>query len=145
MRKLIVIALASASLVACGSKTYYITETVPTTEVEDTTTTKAPRTTAPKPVYTTQPFSGSYLTVTEQNYVDGIHELFSGVVYLSDDELINAGYTTCSSLRAGMTGDQMMEVLINASGYDAEILELLSVVVASAIVWFCPDQAWKVG
>lgn len=144
MHKFLVAVVASVSLIGCGSKTYYITETAPTTEVEDSTTTKAPRTTAPKPAYTTQPFSGSYLTTTEQNYVDGIHELFSGVVYLSDGELIDAGYTTCSSLRAGMTGNQMMEVLINASGYDAEILELLSVVVASAIVWFCPDQAWKI-
>ncbi len=143
MKKLLLVA-SLIFIAACGSKTYYITETVPASAGEkSTTTTAVQRTTVPKPVYTTQPSYGS--NYDDDMFVATVYDLFSGAIYLSDDDLINTGRSTCVSLRNGMTGDQLMEVLITSSGYDESILELLSAVVASAIVWYCPEQAWKVG
>ena len=140
MRKLIVIALL-ASLAACGSKTYYVSQTAAPTEAP-TTTKPRPTTTAPKPVYTTQPSYGS--SYDEDMFVASVYDLFSGPIFVSDYEMIKTGRMTCASLQSGMTGDQLFDTLIDASNYDAQTLEFLSAIVASAIVWFCPEQAWKI-
>lgn len=143
MKKLLIVA-SLIFVTACGSKTYYITETVPATDAKSTTTTsKPPRTTAPKPVYTTQPNYGS--SYDEEMFVQSVYDLYPGVIYLADEDLIETGRMTCTSLRSGLTGDQLMQVLVESSGYDQSLLDLLSALAASAIVWFCPDQAWKIG
>lgn len=145
MRKILFVAAASLSIAACGSKTYYISETAPSTKAPATTTTDAPVATAPKPVYTTQPSYGSSLSFNEQNFIDSVYNLFPGSIYLSDQDLLDSGYLTCTSLQSGMTGDQLAAVLLESSEGDPEIFDLLSAIAASAIVYFCPDQSWKVG
>lgn len=143
MRKVLIAGML-VFLVACGSKTYYVTEVAPTTEAPATTKPARTTTTMPRPVYTTQPrYNDS--SYDDRMFVASVHELYSDRVYTSDQELIKTGRLTCSALQSGMTANELYESLLSASGYDPSMLEFLSVVAASAIAWYCPDQAWKLG
>jgi hypothetical protein len=128
--------VALLALTACGSKTYYVTSTdAPTTTVKVTKTTDAPiATSAPEPVYT-----------DEDEFIYDIYNRYDETIYLEDQDMIEAGYTTCDALRNGMSGYEVLEVIISSGGGVSSIEELLGIVVASAVVNFCPEQAYKFG
>jgi hypothetical protein len=134
MKRLIPIIVGTLVLVGCGTKTVYVTSTeAPDTTVKVTKTTDAPiATPAPQPAYT-----------TEDEFIYDIYNGYDETIYLEDQDMIDAGYATCDALRNGMSGYEVLEVIISSGGGIPSIQELLGTVVASAVVNFCPEQAYK--
>jgi hypothetical protein len=134
MKRLIPIIVGALVLVGCGTKTVYVTSTeAPDTTVKVVKTTDAPiATPAPEPVYT-----------DEDEFIYDINNGYDETIYLEDQDMIDAGYTTCDALRNGMSGYEVLEVIISSGGGIPSIEELLGTVVASAVVNFCPEQAYK--
>jgi hypothetical protein len=131
--------VALLALTACGSKTYYVTSTdAPTTTVKVTKTTDAPIAT---PAPTQPPVAWS----DEEEFISDIYNGYDETIYLEDQDMIDAGYTTCDALRNGMSGYEVLEVIISSGGGISSIEELLGTVVASAVVNFCPEQTYKFG
>lgn len=122
-------------LTACGgTKTVYVINTdAPDTTVKQTTTTDAPIAIAPAPapVYT-----------TEDEFIFDIETSY-GPILIDDATVIEVGYATCTFLRGGGTSAGLLMAMNGAIGNGVE-QEFVVAVVASAVVNFCPDQAWKV-
>jgi hypothetical protein len=137
MKKVFALALSIMALTACGSKTVYVTSTEvpnsPETTVTVVKTTDAPiATAAPEPTYT-----------TEDEFIYDIETSYDGTIYLENQDMIDAGNATCDGLRSGMSGYDVLDVILSSSGGVASVEELLGTVVASAVVNFCPEQQWK--
>ena len=134
MKRLIPIIIGTLVLVGCGSKTVYVTSTeAPDTTVKVTKTTDAPIATgAPEPVYS-----------DEEEFIYDIYSETSGPIYLEDQDMIDTGYVVCDGLRSGMSGYDALDAIVSSSGGIASVEELLTNVVASAVVNFCPEQAYK--
>jgi hypothetical protein len=135
MKRLIPIIVGALVLVGCGTKTVYVTSTEVPNSPETTVvkTTDAPiATSGPEPVYT-----------DEDEFIYDIYNGYDETIYLEDQDMIDAGYTTCDALRNGMSGYEVLEVIISSGGGIPSIEELLGTVVASAVVNFCPEQAYK--
>jgi hypothetical protein len=135
MKKSIFI-VALLALTACGSKTVYVTSTeAPDTTVKVVKTTDAPiATPAPEPAYT-----------DEDEFIADIYNENTGPIYLEDQDLIDTGYAVCDGLRSGMTGYDALDAIVSSSEGDTAVEELLINVTASAVVNFCPEQAYKFG
>ena len=136
MKRIIPIIIGTLALVGCGTKTVYVTSTdAPDTTVKVVKTTDAPiATSAPEPAYT-----------TEDEFIYDINNGYDETIYLEDQDMIDAGYTTCDALRNGMSGYEVLEVIISSGGGVSSIEELLTTVVASAVINFCPEQQYKFG
>ena len=134
MKRLIPIIIGTLILVGCGSKTYYVTSTdAPTTTVKVTKTTDAPiATSAPEPVYT-----------DEDEFIYDINTSYDNTIYLEDQDMIDAGYATCDALRSGSTAYDTLSAITSSAEGDPDIEALLTSVVASAIINFCPEQEYK--
>ena len=134
MKRLIPIIIGTLVLVGCGSKTVYVTSTeAPDTTVKVTKTTDAPIATgAPEPVYS-----------DEEEFLYDIYSETSDPIYLEDQDMIDTGYVVCDGLRSGMSGYDALDAIVSSSGGIASVEELLTNVVASAVVNFCPEQAYK--
>ena len=134
MKRLIPIIIGTLVLVGCGSKTVYVTSTeAPDTTVKVTKTTDAPiATSAPEPVYS-----------DEEEFIYDIYSETSDPIYLEDQDMIDTGYVVCDGLRSGMSGYDALDAIVSSSGGIASVEELLTSVVASAVVNFCPEQAYK--
>lgn len=132
MKRTIAIAIGTLALVSCGgTKTIYVTSTeAPETTVKVTKTTDAPIAVAPS-------------WSVEEEFILDIEGNYDNVIYLSDSELIDAGYTTCIALENGMTGYEALEIIVSSADGDPDIESLLTSVVASAVVNFCPEQEYK--
>lgn len=132
-RKLLLVLGLPLALVACGSKTYYVTSTdAPTTTVKVTKTTDAPIAIAPEPVYT-----------PEEEFIYDVGSEYNGEFGVSDQDMIDAGYLTCSTLRGGASGNEVVNALSSSAGGDPDIESFLSAIIASAVVNFCPEQQYK--
>ena len=135
-RKLLLVLGLPLALVACGSKTYYVTNTEvpnsPETTVKVVKTTDAPIAT-PAPSTWTE----------EDEFIFDINESYGGDPGVSDAEMIEAGYLTCTTLRGGASGYEIVEVLSSSAGGDPDIEEFLSAVIASAVINLCPEQQYK--
>ena len=137
-RKLLLVLGLSLALVACGSKTYYVTSTEapnsPETTEKVVKTTDAPiATSAPEPVYT-----------DEDEFIYDIETSYDKYIYVSDEQMIDTGYATCAALRSGSSGYDVLNSIINSADGDADSEDFLtSVVVASAVINFCPEQEYK--
>ena len=134
MKRLIPIIIGTLVLVGCGSKTIYVTSTdAPNTTVKVAKTTNAPiATPAPEPVYT-----------DEDEFIYDIENNYSLPIYLDEQDMIETGYTTCDGLQAGLSGMEVIEVVISSAEGDSRIEELLLTIVSAAVVNFCPEQAYK--
>jgi hypothetical protein len=131
--------VALLALTACGSKTVYVTSTeAPDTTVKVTKTTDAPIAT---PAPTQPPVAWS----DEEEFIADIYNENTGPIYLEDQDLIDAGYAVCDGLRSGMTGYDALDAIVSSSEGDTAVEELLINVTASAVVNFCPEQAYKFG
>jgi len=134
MKRLIPIIIGTLALVGCGSKTVYVTSTeAPDTTVKVTKTTDAPiATSGPEPVYT-----------DEDEFIYDINTSYGNSIYLEDQDMIDAGRATCDALRSGSSAYETISAIASSADGDPDIEELLTSVVASAIINFCPDQQYK--
>jgi hypothetical protein len=134
MKRIIPIIIGTLVLVGCGSKTVYVTSTeAPDTTVKVVKTTDAPiATPAPEPVYT-----------DEDEFIYDINTSYDNAIYLEDQDMIDAGRATCDALRSGSSAYETISAIASSAGGDPDIEELLTSVVASAIINFCPDQQYK--
>jgi hypothetical protein len=134
MKRLIPIIIGTLVLVGCGSKTYYVTSTdAPTTTVKVTKTTDAPiATSAPEPVFT-----------DEDEFIYDVETGYDNTIYLEDQDMIDAGRATCDALRSGSTAYDTFDAILSSADGDSDIEALLTTVVASAVVNFCPEQQYK--
>jgi len=134
MKRLIPIIIGTLALTACGSKTVYVTSTeAPDTTVKVVKTTDAPiATPAPEPVYT-----------DEDEFIYDINTSYDNTIYLEDQDMIDAGRATCDALRSGSSAYETISAIASSADGDPDIEELLTSVVASAIINFCPDQQYK--
>jgi hypothetical protein len=134
MKRIIPIIIGTLALTACGSKTVYVTSTeAPDTTVKVVKTTDAPiATPAPEPVYT-----------DEDEFIYDINTSYGNTIYLEDQDMIDAGRATCDALRSGSSAYETISAIASSAGGDPDIEELLTSVVASAIINFCPDQQYK--
>jgi len=137
MKKIIIATSILLTLTACGSKTVYVTSTdATTTTVKVTKTTDAPIAT---PAPTQPPVAWS----DEEEFIADIYNENTGPIYLEDQDLIDTGYAVCDGLRSGMTGYDALDAIVSSSEGDTAVEELLINVTASAVVNFCPEQAYK--
>ena len=134
MKRIIPIIIGTLALVGCGSKTVYVTSTeAPDTTVKVVKTTDAPiATSGPEPVYT-----------DEDEFIYDINTSYDNAIYLEDQDMIDAGRATCEALRNGGTAYETISAIASSAGGDPDIEELLTSVVASAILNFCPEQEYK--
>jgi hypothetical protein len=105
----------------------------PETTVKVVKTTDAPiATAAPEPVYT-----------TEDEFIYDINTSYDNTIYLEDQDMIDAGYATCDALRSGSSAYETISAIASSADGDPDIEQLLTSVVASAIINFCPEQQYK--
>ena len=118
------LAIGALVLVGCGGTTERIVY-MPSTDAPATTpkTTDAPIAVAPS-------------ISAEDQFIRDIENSY-GRVYDKQD-VIETGRLTCSTLRGGATAYDIVSAITNTGGDD-----YITVIVASAITNFCPDQAWK--
>ena len=136
MKRLIPIIITTLALTACGSKTYYVTDTEvpnsPETGYDTTDTTDAPIATAAPSTWT-----------EEDEFIFDINESYGSNTGVSDDEMIESGYLVCTTLRGGASGYEIVEALSSSTNGDRDVEEFLSAVIASAVINFCPEQQYK--
>ena len=140
MKKIIIATSILLTLTACGSKTVYVTDTEvpnsPETTVRVVKTTDAP-------IATPAPTQAPAVWTDEDEFIADIYNENSGPIYLEDYDLIETGYAVCEGLRSGMSGYDALDAIVSSSEGNAGVEELLTNVTASAVVNFCPEQAYK--
>ena len=137
MKRIIPIIIGTLALVGCGSKTVYVTDTKvpnnPETGYDTTDTTDAPiATSGPEPVYT-----------DEDEFIYDINTRYDNTIYLEDQDMIDAGYATCEALRSGSSAYDVLSAITSSADGNPDTEKLLAIVVASAVVNFCPEQQYK--
>ena len=144
MKKFAALTALLITLAACGeTKTVYVVDTLPpemTTAAPKTTTTK------PRPTTTVARYipPTNYYTYDEQAYIDGLYSLYSGIIYLTDDELLDMAYAICSTLDTGITLQALIVVLSRELSFaSADTVEFVSALMASAIYNLCPEHTWQ--
>lgn len=125
MKKIIFGTLAVLSLSACGKETVIreVLVTTPTTEVEETTTTK-------------------YVAPPTNKFDEYLYDLreFSGQANTMDDAfLIEFGSLVCDAFDSGSSLEDVVEVLAKYSDGNSDD-ELYAGVVYSAVVNICPEH-----
>ena len=125
------LAIGVLGLAACGGTTTERIVYVP----ESTTTTM------PKVVKTTDAPIAAYSD--DDEFVASVENLYGGYTGVTDQDMIDSGRATCESLRAGATAQQIADAANNSADGDYDIYNLLSSVIASAVVVYCPEQGWK--
>jgi len=79
----------------------------------------------------------------EDEFIYDINTSYDNAIYLEDQDMIDAGRATCDALRSGSSAYETISAIASSAGGDPDIEELLTSVVASAIINFCPDQQYK--
>lgn len=133
MKKLL--ALSALALASCGGTTTEKIVYMPATEAP---TTKAPQTT--KAPVVTQPVVQYSI---EDEFIYDIESSY-GTIYMSEQTVIEVGYSTCAFLRSGGTADELYASMEGAAISSGGDINFIVAVVASALANLCPDQAWKV-
>jgi hypothetical protein len=118
---------------ACGgTKTVYVDSTdgykVSTTPKATDAPIATPAPTLPPPAWS-----------AEDEFLYDISQSYDGIIYVSDSEMIETGYTVCAALEGGASGGEVVAAIVGAGGDT----EFLTSVVASAVLNFCPGQQWK--
>ena len=140
MKKIIIATSILLTLTACGSKTVYVTSTEVPNSPE--TTEKVVKTTD-APIATPAPTQAPAVWTDEDEFIADIYNENSGPIYLEDYDLIETGYAVCEGLRSGMSGYDALDAIASSAEGNAAVEELLINVTASAVVNFCPEQAYK--
>ena len=140
MKKIIIATSILLTLTACGSKTVYVTDTEVPNSPE--TTVKVVKTTD-APIATPAPTQAPAVWTDEDEFIADIYNENSGPIYLEDYDLIETGYAVCEGLRSGMSGYDAIDAIASSAEGNAAVEELLINVTASAVVNFCPEQAYK--
>jgi len=134
MKRLIPIIIGVLALTACGSKTYYVTSTeAPVKTTDAPIATPAPSDTYAPPVTWTE----------EDEFIYDIESSYDRPIFLDDDDMIETGHVTCTSLQSGMSGYDVIDAITSSAQGDSDIEELFGTIVASAVVNFCPEQSYK--
>lgn len=138
MKRAMVIGTLALVLAGCGgTETVYVTATdSPTTTARATTTTTTTTTDAPV---------GNYLPPVNptDEFLLQVASSYDGPIYVTDSEMISAGYAVCASLDSGVSAEEVATAVAGASGSDPNTMEFLVAVTASAVLTFCPSHAWK--
>lgn len=125
-----VVGVCAALLVGCaGERTVYVT--VDSTKPAPTTVARSTSSSS-----TTEPRVSA-----EDEFIWAIEQAY-GPITMDDYEVIDTGRQTCSFLRGGASAYDLMDAIESSSYGDGR--EFVTVVVASAITYFCPDQAYKI-
>lgn len=134
MKKILIATSILLTLTACGSKTYYVTSTdAPATTVKVPKTTDAPiATSGPEPIYT-----------DEDEFIYDIENNYDLPIYLDEQDMIETGYVTCTGLQSGLSGMEVIDVVVASAEGNSNIEDLLITIVASAVTNFCPEQQYK--
>lgn len=139
MKRILTLTIGALALVACGSKTVYITQEAPTTTVKVTKTTDAPiATPAPSDTY-----APPVTWTAEDEFISDVEMGYDNTIYLQDQDMIDAGRATCDALQSGSSAYDVLSAITSSADGDSNIEELLGTVVASAVVNFCPEQSYK--
>ena len=137
MKKILIATSILLTLTACGSKTVYVTSTeAPDTTVKVVKTTDAP-------IATPAPTQAPAVWNDEDEFIYDIENNYDLPIYLDEQDMIETGYVTCTGLQSGLSGMEVIEVVISSAEGDSRIEDLLITIVASAVTNFCPEQQYK--
>ena len=125
---------AIATLLAVGALTSCTIEQ-PYQQPSDMPATAEP---APTPA-PTQPPAPAYSV--EENFTEAVRMVHQGPVYVSDRELLDAGWSVCEGAANGVTADQMM-ALVESSASDQDTYNLLMEVTFAALMILCPEYEY---
>jgi hypothetical protein len=129
-----IIGVIAITLASCGgTKTVYVTDSSPETTPETTDA----------PIATPAPTEAPVVYTDEDEFIYDINTSYDNAIYLEDQDMIDAGYATCEALRSGGTAYETISAIASSADGDPDIEELLTSVVASAILNFCPEQEYK--
>jgi hypothetical protein len=125
MKRLLIGIAVIASLSSC---TIEKTITSPPTTTKTTIVTKKP-TTTPAPTHTSkvQAFLVAAKTVD---------------IPLNDNEIIKIGNGVCDAAQAGLSIQDIASTIVDSADGDETIMEMLSSVTASALMFLCPEMAY---
>ena len=98
--------------------------------------------TTPSPTTIQTPASSRQ--TNEDSFVEAIHIAHNGPVYVSDWELIDAGQGVCDGLESGATSQDMVKIAWDAADGDEDIYNLLIIVSAAAVAYFCPEYEYVI-
>lgn len=130
MKRILIISLLG--LAACGGTNTEKIVYMPATDAPTTTVRVVKTTDAPIAAYS-----------DDDEFVASVENLYGGSTGVTDQDMIDSGRATCESLRAGATAQQIADAANNSADGDYDIYNLLSSVIASAVVVYCPEQGWK--
>lgn len=143
MKKIILIAMALGLLTACGG-----TETVYVPIQMTMPPTTAPATTAPPTTERYVPPTTESRADMEDLYISAVRAKTTELWSISDNDLLELGYMTCSHFQRGGTNDDLINTIIVA-GIDNGVSEQTMVDMAGAtgvaVAILCPEYAWKLG
>lgn len=126
------LALGALVLAGCGGTTTEKIVYVPATDAP-TTTVKKTTTTTDAPVMLTD----------EDQYLMSIYAVYDGDIYASDDLLIDIGYAMCGLFRDGGNSWTASQTIVEALPGDPNAQILATAATAAAVIYFCPDQSYK--
>lgn len=131
-------ALVLAALAGCtGTKeTVYVPMPV----------TAAP-TTVTLPVITTPPTTESRASL-EDLYIRGVRSGTTELWSLSDADLLDLGYMTCSHFQRGGTNDDLINAIVVAgidNGVSEGVITDMAGATGVAVAILCPEYAWMLG
>lgn len=124
--KLLVFSLVA--LVGCTS----VYEVAPSTTATTFTPAK-PRPTQP-PIESTD----------EAGFIRATHDKAPMTIVLPDSDLLDSGYATCEGFASGMSLEDVVTVISDTAAGDAEIEDMLQWIAVNAVVYLCPEYAYKV-
>lgn len=142
MKKIIATAALTSIFVLGGcTKTEYVKDTTPDTTIKKIVQTDPPTTPAPQTLPPAQDgnFSDTQITM----FLVGVESLYDGTIFVSDQDLIDTGIMNCSFLRAGASGQDLIDVIYSSTSGDSQSANFLIAISASAITYLCPDQSYK--
>lgn len=127
-----VLAIGLLALTACGGTTTEKIVYMPATDAPTTTVRVVKTTDAPIAAYS-----------DDDVFLSSVRDLYGSYIGVPDQDVIDAGRGTCETLRAGATAQDVADSANESADGDYDIYNLLSSVIASAVVTYCPDQQYK--
>lgn len=134
-----VVIVAAMLLVSCTKEVYVVQAT--TTTMETTTTIEA-TTTTERPIPTTT--EAPYINLTN-TFLEYIHSNTSLGLYYDDNTLINIAQTICQGAESGMSGDQIIQVILEAAygnGLTDEQIMDVATLAGAGVATFCPEYQY---
>jgi hypothetical protein len=133
------IVLLSVTLTACtvnvGSKSQEQATTTTSTTVKATTTTEAP-------IPTTE--AVEFLNRTDL-FLNYIHENTALDLYYDDATIIGIAETICEGAESGLSGEQIIEVILEAAyqnGLTDSQISDMAVLAGTGVATFCPEYTY---